>query len=117
MSRWDPVIRTSSLLQECTSPCCNATVCTLKPDAVCAHGLCCEGCQVSPPGPEVVHRLEGFATLTPGEQYGETPSRPPLLQELQLLVTQVRIVAACFYGRPSAERKARLYAKSALNYL
>ncbi|XP_068957737.1 disintegrin and metalloproteinase domain-containing protein 12 [Petaurus breviceps papuanus] len=31
---------------ECTNPCCNATTCTLKPEAVCAHGLCCENCQV-----------------------------------------------------------------------
>ncbi|KAK2519522.1 Adam12 [Columba guinea] len=30
---------------ECTNRCCNATTCTLKPGAVCAHGLCCEDCQ------------------------------------------------------------------------
>ncbi|XP_006867534.1 PREDICTED: disintegrin and metalloproteinase domain-containing protein 12 [Chrysochloris asiatica] len=37
-------------LEECTNRCCNATTCTLKPDAVCAHGLCCEHCQLKPAG-------------------------------------------------------------------
>ncbi|NWS41096.1 ADA12 protein, partial [Probosciger aterrimus] len=35
---------------ECTNRCCNATTCTLKPGAVCAHGLCCEDCQLKPAG-------------------------------------------------------------------
>ncbi|NXA34501.1 ADA12 protein, partial [Eudromia elegans] len=35
---------------ECTNQCCNATTCTLKPGAVCAHGLCCEDCQLKPAG-------------------------------------------------------------------
>jgi len=34
-------------IQECTNRCCNATTCTLRPGAVCAHGLCCEDCKVS----------------------------------------------------------------------
>ncbi|XP_036121800.1 disintegrin and metalloproteinase domain-containing protein 12 [Molossus molossus] len=36
--------------EECTNLCCNATSCTLKPGAVCAHGLCCEDCQLKPAG-------------------------------------------------------------------
>ncbi|KAI5946080.1 Disintegrin and metalloproteinase domain-containing protein 12 [Manis javanica] len=36
--------------EECMNLCCNATTCTLKPDAVCAHGLCCEDCQLKPAG-------------------------------------------------------------------
>uniref|UniRef100_A0A3Q1GK03 Disintegrin domain-containing protein n=1 Tax=Acanthochromis polyacanthus TaxID=80966 RepID=A0A3Q1GK03_9TELE len=32
--------------EECMNPCCNATTCTLKGDAVCAHGQCCEDCRV-----------------------------------------------------------------------
>ncbi|XP_045710311.1 disintegrin and metalloproteinase domain-containing protein 12 [Phyllostomus hastatus] len=36
--------------EECTNLCCNATTCTLRPGAVCAHGLCCEGCQLKPAG-------------------------------------------------------------------
>ncbi|KAM9197122.1 LOW QUALITY PROTEIN: disintegrin and metalloproteinase domain-containing protein 12 [Dugong dugon] len=36
--------------EECTNRCCNATTCTLKPDAVCAHGLCCQDCQLKPAG-------------------------------------------------------------------
>ncbi|XP_014385632.1 PREDICTED: disintegrin and metalloproteinase domain-containing protein 12, partial [Myotis brandtii] len=35
---------------ECTSRCCNASTCTLTPGAVCAHGLCCEHCQLKPAG-------------------------------------------------------------------
>ncbi|XP_050989618.1 disintegrin and metalloproteinase domain-containing protein 12 isoform X2 [Labeo rohita] len=37
-------------LEECQNPCCNATTCTLKGDAVCAHGQCCEDCQLKPAG-------------------------------------------------------------------
>lgn len=33
-------------LKECLNPCCNASTCTLKGDAVCAHGQCCQDCQV-----------------------------------------------------------------------
>ncbi|XP_032031182.1 disintegrin and metalloproteinase domain-containing protein 12 [Hylobates moloch] len=36
--------------EECKNRCCNATTCTLKPDAVCAHGLCCADCQLKPAG-------------------------------------------------------------------
>ncbi|XP_074519639.1 disintegrin and metalloproteinase domain-containing protein 12 [Halichoeres trimaculatus] len=37
-------------LEECLNPCCNATTCTLKGDAVCAHGQCCQDCQLKPAG-------------------------------------------------------------------
>ncbi|XP_054656771.1 disintegrin and metalloproteinase domain-containing protein 12-like isoform X2 [Dunckerocampus dactyliophorus] len=37
-------------LEECMNPCCNATTCTLKGDAVCAHGQCCHDCQLKPAG-------------------------------------------------------------------
>lgn len=33
--------------KECVNPCCNASTCTLKGDAACAHGQCCQDCQVS----------------------------------------------------------------------
>ncbi|XP_051926740.1 disintegrin and metalloproteinase domain-containing protein 12-like [Hippocampus zosterae] len=36
--------------EECSNPCCNATTCTLKGDAVCAHGQCCHHCQLKPAG-------------------------------------------------------------------
>ncbi|XP_072293187.1 disintegrin and metalloproteinase domain-containing protein 12 isoform X2 [Eucyclogobius newberryi] len=36
--------------EECANPCCNATTCTLKGDAVCAHGQCCEDCMLKPAG-------------------------------------------------------------------
>ncbi|XP_060624602.2 disintegrin and metalloproteinase domain-containing protein 12 [Anolis sagrei] len=37
-------------LEECTNQCCNATTCTLRPGAFCAHGLCCENCMLKPAG-------------------------------------------------------------------
>ncbi|XP_028990260.1 disintegrin and metalloproteinase domain-containing protein 12-like [Betta splendens] len=37
-------------LEECVNPCCNATTCTLKGEAVCAHGQCCQDCQLKPAG-------------------------------------------------------------------
>ncbi|KAK1794232.1 hypothetical protein P4O66_011123 [Electrophorus voltai] len=37
-------------LEECMNPCCNASTCTLKESAVCAHGQCCEDCQLKPAG-------------------------------------------------------------------
>ncbi|XP_041804030.1 disintegrin and metalloproteinase domain-containing protein 12 [Chelmon rostratus] len=36
--------------EECLNPCCNATTCTLKGDAVCAHGQCCEDCRLKVAG-------------------------------------------------------------------
>uniref|UniRef100_A0A3B3BVJ6 ADAM metallopeptidase domain 12 n=1 Tax=Oryzias melastigma TaxID=30732 RepID=A0A3B3BVJ6_ORYME len=29
-------------VEECLNPCCNASTCTLKGEAVCAHGQCCQ---------------------------------------------------------------------------
>uniref|UniRef100_A0A8C7Z0P1 ADAM metallopeptidase domain 12 n=1 Tax=Oryzias sinensis TaxID=183150 RepID=A0A8C7Z0P1_9TELE len=37
-------------VEECLNPCCNASTCTLKGDAVCAHGQCCQDCQLKPAG-------------------------------------------------------------------
>ncbi|KAI5607420.1 disintegrin and metalloproteinase domain-containing protein 12 isoform X2 [Silurus asotus] len=37
-------------IEECMNPCCNASTCTLKFNAVCAHGQCCENCQLKPAG-------------------------------------------------------------------
>ncbi|XP_022077650.2 disintegrin and metalloproteinase domain-containing protein 19 [Acanthochromis polyacanthus] len=36
--------------EECTSPCCNASNCTLKAGAECAHGVCCQNCKLKSPG-------------------------------------------------------------------
>ncbi|XP_076023977.1 disintegrin and metalloproteinase domain-containing protein 19 isoform X2 [Genypterus blacodes] len=36
--------------EECTSPCCNANNCTLKAEAECAHGVCCQDCKLKSPG-------------------------------------------------------------------
>ncbi|XP_076004419.1 disintegrin and metalloproteinase domain-containing protein 33 [Genypterus blacodes] len=36
--------------EECTNDCCNASNCTLKEEAQCAHGVCCEGCKLTEAG-------------------------------------------------------------------
>ncbi|XP_055969029.1 disintegrin and metalloproteinase domain-containing protein 19 [Sorex fumeus] len=36
--------------QECDNPCCNASNCTLRPGAQCAHGACCQHCRLLAPG-------------------------------------------------------------------
>ncbi|KAM3857354.1 disintegrin and metalloproteinase domain-containing protein 33 [Diretmus argenteus] len=36
--------------EECTNDCCNANNCTLKEEAQCAHGVCCEGCKLMQAG-------------------------------------------------------------------
>lgn len=85
---YDPIQRGPFPPQECTNLCCNATSCTLKPGAVCAHGLCCEDCQVSSQGRPRVQAVQ--------RQPGRTTSRLPLLWELPLLIG-VGITASCFY--------------------
>ncbi|XP_039607802.1 disintegrin and metalloproteinase domain-containing protein 19 isoform X2 [Polypterus senegalus] len=36
--------------EECTNPCCNPNNCTLKAEAQCAHGVCCESCKLKEAG-------------------------------------------------------------------
>ncbi|XP_010886272.2 disintegrin and metalloproteinase domain-containing protein 33 [Esox lucius] len=36
--------------EECSNDCCNANNCTLKEEAQCAHGVCCEGCKLKQAG-------------------------------------------------------------------
>ncbi|XP_029108048.1 disintegrin and metalloproteinase domain-containing protein 33 isoform X2 [Scleropages formosus] len=36
--------------EECTNTCCHASNCTLKEDAQCAHGVCCEDCKLKQAG-------------------------------------------------------------------
>lgn len=36
--------------EECNNPCCNASNCTLKEGAECAHGSCCHQCKLVAPG-------------------------------------------------------------------
>ncbi|XP_061525007.1 disintegrin and metalloproteinase domain-containing protein 33 isoform X1 [Phycodurus eques] len=35
---------------ECTNDCCHANNCTLKEEAQCAHGVCCQGCKLKQAG-------------------------------------------------------------------
>ncbi|XP_069510028.1 disintegrin and metalloproteinase domain-containing protein 19 isoform X2 [Ambystoma mexicanum] len=36
--------------EECTNPCCNASTCTLRHGAECAHGTCCQQCRLRASG-------------------------------------------------------------------
>ncbi|KAF7706456.1 hypothetical protein HF521_019710 [Silurus meridionalis] len=36
--------------EECTNDCCHASNCTLRQNAQCAHGVCCEGCKLKQAG-------------------------------------------------------------------
>uniref|UniRef100_A0AAZ3QAW1 ADAM metallopeptidase domain 19a n=1 Tax=Oncorhynchus tshawytscha TaxID=74940 RepID=A0AAZ3QAW1_ONCTS len=36
--------------EECSNDCCNANNCSLKAEAQCAHGVCCEGCKLKQAG-------------------------------------------------------------------
>ncbi|XP_061767542.1 disintegrin and metalloproteinase domain-containing protein 12-like isoform X2 [Nerophis ophidion] len=60
--------------EECSNPCCNATTCTLKGDAVCAHGQCCEDCQLKPAG--TVCRESGNSCDLPEFCTGAAPHCP-----------------------------------------
>ncbi|NWI97264.1 ADA19 protein, partial [Pitta sordida] len=37
-------------VEECNNPCCDASTCSLKPGAECAHGSCCHQCKLMSPG-------------------------------------------------------------------
>ncbi|MGH0123910.1 UNVERIFIED_CONTAM: hypothetical protein FKN15_046763 [Acipenser sinensis] len=62
-------------IEECTNPCCNATTCTLKHGAVCAHGQCCEGCKLKPAGTPC--RDSSNACDLPEFCTGDGPHCPP----------------------------------------
>ncbi|XP_055718349.1 disintegrin and metalloproteinase domain-containing protein 33 [Salvelinus fontinalis] len=36
--------------EECSNDCCNANNCSLKAEAQCAHGVCCDGCKLKQAG-------------------------------------------------------------------
>ncbi|KAB0405949.1 hypothetical protein E2I00_019312 [Balaenoptera physalus] len=80
---------TTSSLKECLNLCCNATTCTLKPDAVCAHGLCCENCQVSPAGPEVTRAVSWFNSDA-GQAIGQGDFPALAAVETVILITQLK---------------------------
>ncbi|XP_069467592.1 disintegrin and metalloproteinase domain-containing protein 12-like [Ambystoma mexicanum] len=60
---------------ECTNPCCNASTCALTPDAVCAHGLCCEECKLKPAG--ISCREASNSCDLPEFCTGRSPHCPP----------------------------------------
>ncbi|XP_053314027.1 disintegrin and metalloproteinase domain-containing protein 33-like [Spea bombifrons] len=61
--------------EECTNPCCNANNCTLKAGAQCAHGDCCQGCQLKAAG-TLCREMSGACDL-PEYCKGDAPYCPP----------------------------------------
>lgn len=49
-------------VEECNNPCCDASTCRLVEGAQCAHGLCCDNCQLKAPG-SVCRRSAGDCDL------------------------------------------------------
>ncbi|TRY85661.1 hypothetical protein DNTS_020363, partial [Danionella cerebrum] len=62
-------------LEECLNPCCNASTCTLKEGTVCAHGQCCEKCQLKPAG--IACRESSNSCDLPEFCTGAEPHCPP----------------------------------------
>uniref|UniRef100_A0A8C3KGX7 ADAM metallopeptidase domain 19 n=1 Tax=Calidris pygmaea TaxID=425635 RepID=A0A8C3KGX7_9CHAR len=62
-------------VEECNNPCCDASTCSLKPGAECAHGSCCHQCKLMSPG-TLCRERSGLCDL-PEYCTGESPFCPP----------------------------------------
>uniref|UniRef100_A0A663MML4 ADAM metallopeptidase domain 19 n=1 Tax=Athene cunicularia TaxID=194338 RepID=A0A663MML4_ATHCN len=62
-------------VEECNNPCCDASTCSLKLGAECAHGSCCHQCKLMSPG-TLCRESSGLCDL-PEYCTGETPFCPP----------------------------------------
>ncbi|XP_050167877.1 disintegrin and metalloproteinase domain-containing protein 19 isoform X2 [Myiozetetes cayanensis] len=62
-------------LEECNNPCCDASTCSLKPGAECAHGSCCHQCKLMSPG-TLCREMSGPCDL-PEYCTGESAFCPP----------------------------------------
>ncbi|KAM5298294.1 disintegrin and metalloproteinase domain-containing protein 19 [Ctenodactylus gundi] len=60
--------------EECNNPCCNASNCTLKEGAECAHGACCRQCKLLAPG--TICRKQGQQCDLPEFCTGKSPHCP-----------------------------------------
>ncbi|KAK2540708.1 Adam19 isoform A [Columba livia] len=61
--------------EECNNPCCDASTCSLKLGAECAHGSCCHQCKLMSPGTPCRER-SGLCDL-PEYCTGKSPFCPP----------------------------------------
>ncbi|XP_009706946.1 PREDICTED: disintegrin and metalloproteinase domain-containing protein 19, partial [Cariama cristata] len=62
-------------VEECNNPCCDASTCSLKLGAKCAHGSCCHQCKLMSPG-TLCRESSGLCDL-PEYCTGESPFCPP----------------------------------------
>ncbi|XP_034021547.1 disintegrin and metalloproteinase domain-containing protein 19-like [Thalassophryne amazonica] len=75
--------------EECTSDCCHANNCTLRGDAQCAHGVCCDGCKLKQAG--TMCRGPAGSCDLPEYCTGASPYCPPNVYLLD--------GSTCQYGR------------------
>ncbi|NXS59535.1 ADA19 protein, partial [Brachypteracias leptosomus] len=62
-------------VEECNNPCCDASTCSLKLGAECAHGSCCQQCKLMSPG-TLCRERSGLCDI-PEYCTGESPFCPP----------------------------------------
>uniref|UniRef100_A0A663FH78 ADAM metallopeptidase domain 19 n=1 Tax=Aquila chrysaetos chrysaetos TaxID=223781 RepID=A0A663FH78_AQUCH len=62
-------------VEECNNPCCDASTCSLRLGADCAHGSCCHQCKLMSPG-TLCRERSGLCDL-PEYCTGESPFCPP----------------------------------------
>ncbi|XP_061473470.1 disintegrin and metalloproteinase domain-containing protein 19 isoform X3 [Rhineura floridana] len=86
--------------EECNNPCCNASNCSLKPGAECAHGTCCHLCKLISPG--TLCREQARPCDLPEYCTGKSPFCPANFYQLD--------------GTPCASGKAYCYSGMCLTY-
>nr|XP_034961647.1 disintegrin and metalloproteinase domain-containing protein 19 [Zootoca vivipara] len=86
--------------EECNNPCCNASNCSLKPGAECAHGACCHLCKLMSPGTPC--REQARPCDLPEYCTGKSPFCPANFYQLD--------------GTPCASGRAYCYSGMCLTY-
>uniref|UniRef100_A0A670IIW9 ADAM metallopeptidase domain 19 n=1 Tax=Podarcis muralis TaxID=64176 RepID=A0A670IIW9_PODMU len=86
--------------EECNNPCCNASNCSLKPGAECAHGTCCHLCKLISPG--TLCREQARPCDLPEYCTGKSPFCPANFYQLD--------------GTPCASGRAYCYSGMCLTY-
>ncbi|XP_066470558.1 disintegrin and metalloproteinase domain-containing protein 19 [Tiliqua scincoides] len=87
-------------VEECNNPCCNASNCSLKPGAECAHGTCCDKCKLVSPG--TLCREQSRPCDLPEYCTGKSPFCPANFYQLD--------------GTPCASGRAYCYSGMCLTY-
>ncbi|XP_053155060.1 disintegrin and metalloproteinase domain-containing protein 19 [Hemicordylus capensis] len=87
-------------VEECSNPCCDASNCSLKPGAECAHGTCCHQCKMIAPG--TLCREQSRPCDLPEYCTGKSPFCPANFYQMD--------------GTPCADGRAYCYSGMCLTY-